>query len=579
MTTWKSGVSGNWNDPTKWSAGVPGINDDVSIPAYNSSYVVTIITAAVAKSVTVASQNGSHTSTVTVTSGNSLTTSGAITLTSNTLLDGIGTINAGGGISGTVPGGSGTLQAGTSTAGGLLDVFGPIASGVTLAIASSHASILKIEGTATSSSAISLTSANQTLEIGAAGNLTINTSGGGSSSEQDVSASHIVLDGGSLTVAHGLYLHANASLTGFGVVDAGTTNGFVTSTSPTITASGGTLEFKSAVDPSTNSNSSATNFRIASGATLKFDAVVGSTSDKPTITFQSSTGSLDLSANSTASKNFHGIVSNFESGDQIKFSDAASGPLNFQAVVSGSGPNTITTITVSDNSLPVGTVTLSGNYSHAHFALSETGHIDTLTTDAACFMAGTMVCTPIGEVAVETLKRGDLVLTSDGQMKPVSWLGVQTISTRFADKIRVWPIRIRAGALAENVPSRDLLLSPDHAVLIQGALIQAGALVNGASIVCETDVPEVFTYYHVEVDDHSLILAENTPAETFVDNVDRLNFDNWAEHHALYPEGRPIAELQYPRAKSHRQVPVSMRAMLAERAKAIDVVERAIAVA
>jgi hypothetical protein len=172
---------------------------------------------------------------------------------------------------------------------------------------------------------------------------------------------------------------------------------------------------------------------------------------------------------------------------------------------------------------------------------------------------------------VETLKRGDLVLSSDGQVKPVSWLGVQTISTRFADKVRVWPIRIRAGALGENVPSRDLMLSPDHAVLVQGALIQAGALVNGTSIVRETDVPEVFTYYHVEVDDHSLILAENTPSETFVDNVDRLNFDNWAEHLALYPEGRPIAELPYPRAKSHRQVPVSIRVMLGARAQTIAV--------
>ena len=49
--------------------------------------------------------------------------------------------------------------------------------------------------------------------------------------------------------------------------------------------------------------------------------------------------------------------------------------------------------------------------------------------------------------------------------------------------------------------------------------------------VRETNVPKVFTYYHVEIDDHSLIMAENTPAETFVDN-DRLNFDNWAEHEA-----------------------------------------------
>ena len=85
------------------------------------------------------------------------------------------------------------------------------------------------------------------------------------------------------------------------------------------------------------------------------------------------------------------------------------------------------------------------------------------------------------------------------------------------------------------------------------------------SFVRETNVPKVFTYYHVEIDDHSLIMTENTPAETFVDNVDRLNFDNWAEHEALYPEGRPIAELPYPRAKSHRQVPVSTRVTLGAR--------------
>ena len=131
------------------------------------------------------------------------------------------------------------------------------------------------------------------------------------------------------------------------------------------------------------------------------------------------------------------------------------------------------------------------------------------------------------------------------------------------------PVMVKTGAIADNVPSRDLLISPDHALLIDGALIQAGALVNGTSIVRVTDMPKVFTYYHVEVDDHSLILAENAPAETFVDNVDRLNFDNWAEHQALYPEGKSISELPYPRAKSHRQVPVAIRVRLGERAQAI----------
>jgi hypothetical protein len=86
-----------------------------------------------------------------------------------------------------------------------------------------------------------------------------------------------------------------------------------------------------------------------------------------------------------------------------------------------------------------------------------------------------------------------------------------------------------------------------------------------------------FKYYHVEVEDHSLILAENTPAETFVDNVERLAFDNWAEHEALYPNGKPITELPYPRAKSQRQVPVSTRVMLAGRAEAIGLTAAAVA--
>jgi hypothetical protein len=208
-------------------------------------------------------------------------------------------------------------------------------------------------------------------------------------------------------------------------------------------------------------------------------------------------------------------------------------------------------------------------------AVTITRYQDTFS----CFMAGTIVETPGGGVPVETLKRGDLVVTNDGREVTVDWLGVQTVSLRFANKMRVLPIRITAGALAENVPSRDLLVSSDHALLVEGALIQAGALVNGTSIVREANVPTTFKYYHVEVENHSLILVENTPAETFVDNVDRLGFDNWAEHEAIYPNGKQVTELPYPRAKAHRQVPVSIRVMLASRAQAIGAADDRTAVA
>ena len=140
-------------------------------------------------------------------------------------------------------------------------------------------------------------------------------------------------------------------------------------------------------------------------------------------------------------------------------------------------------------------------------------------------------------------------------------------------------IRVKAGTFDESVPSRDLLVSPDHALLVYGVMIQAGALVNGASIVREPNVPDVWVYYHVELDDHSLILAEGAPAETFVDNIERLAFDNWSEFEALLPEGKTVEELPYPRAKAHGQAPVDIRVRLAERAQIIGAASKDAAVA
>lgn len=225
-------------------------------------------------------------------------------------------------------------------------------------------------------------------------------------------------------------------------------------------------------------------------------------------------------------------------------------------------------IMVADKSISATGPTGSDEMTELYTTINQTGYSIALNA-AACFMPGTMVRTPDGEVSVETLKRGNLVTTTDGRAEMVSWVGRQTVSMRFADPLRVLPIRIKAGALGENIPSRDLLISSDHAILLEEILIQAGALVNGSSIVRETEVPQTFTYFHIELEDHSLILAENTAAETFIDNVDRLAFDNWQEHEALCPEGKPIVEMPYPRAKAHRQVPPAIRELLAHRASAL----------
>jgi hypothetical protein len=191
----------------------------------------------------------------------------------------------------------------------------------------------------------------------------------------------------------------------------------------------------------------------------------------------------------------------------------------------------------------------------------------TSTLVTLCFLSGTRIATPAGEVAVETLQPGDLVRLADGGTAPVRWMGRNTIARRFSDPVRDWPIRVRAGALAENMPSRDLLLSPGHAVRVGDVLAQAVALVNGTTIVREARVPESFVYWHIELDAHALVLAENTPAESFLDSYQELAFDNRDERPAPPADAR---ELPYPRCKSVRQLPRHVRAALAARAALLD---------
>lgn len=113
-----------------------------------------------------------------------------------------------------------------------------------------------------------------------------------------------------------------------------------------------------------------------------------------------------------------------------------------------------------------------------------------------CFVVGTLIRTARGDIAVERLTRDDHVLTQAGQAKPVRWVGVRRLDTsRHPEPETVWPIRICAGAIAEGVPGRDLDLSPDHAIFLDGVLIPAKVLVNGVSIAAQP--MHQIVYYHV----------------------------------------------------------------------------------
>jgi len=188
-----------------------------------------------------------------------------------------------------------------------------------------------------------------------------------------------------------------------------------------------------------------------------------------------------------------------------------------------------------------------------------------------CYVRGTRIATPDGDVAIEDLHIGDCIRTAEGEHAPIVWIGHRRIDCRrhpHPDKVR--PVRIRAHAFAPGLPQRDLLVSPQHAIFADGVLIPARCLINGRT-VAQIDTQHV-EYFHIELARHDLLLAEGMPAESYLDCGDRGMFDNSDGPTVLHAdfasrnwEGVGCAELRL----SGLEV-VSVRRRLARRADALD---------
>jgi hypothetical protein len=161
---------------------------------------------------------------------------------------------------------------------------------------------------------------------------------------------------------------------------------------------------------------------------------------------------------------------------------------------------------------------------------------ETLSGFTACYAEGTRILTAAGEIPVEALRPGDRVvaLTSFG-LAEVRWIGHRRVHVaRHPRPTSVAPVRVVAGAFGPGRPHRDLLLSPDHAVYVDGALIPVRYLVNGATVAQE--VPDFVTYYHVELDRHDVLLAEGMPAESYLDTGNRAAFANGGGEMLAHPD-------------------------------------------
>ncbi|MEJ6404041.1 Hint domain-containing protein [Yoonia sp. 2307UL14-13] len=196
-------------------------------------------------------------------------------------------------------------------------------------------------------------------------------------------------------------------------------------------------------------------------------------------------------------------------------------------------------------------------------------HTVTITINGrneVCFLRGTEIATPTGPRPVEDLAPGDLILTKDNGPQPIRWIGCSTVSDAFRrGNDNLEPIIISADAIAPGMPSADLIVSPQHRILIaapqctllfgeDATLASAKSLLNGHSIRRADKRLENLEYWHIMLDTHDVIFANGCPAETlyFGDMTDQaLSKAQAAEIDALFPDlhdEKPV--MAYPELKT-----------------------------
>ena len=187
-------------------------------------------------------------------------------------------------------------------------------------------------------------------------------------------------------------------------------------------------------------------------------------------------------------------------------------------------------------------------------------------TGVTCYLAGTRILTPEGEVPIERLRVGDLVTTRDHGAQPIRWIGVSEVIVTPP----VAPIHIGAGALGPSLPRRDLYVSPQHRMLVRSRIVERMMGVDEGLVVAKklTALPGIsaigatgrLRYHHLMCDAHEIIFAEGAASETLLPGPQArkmLGADAWAELSAIFPDlaldapaptpARPI--LQGPRLR------------------------------
>lgn len=171
---------------------------------------------------------------------------------------------------------------------------------------------------------------------------------------------------------------------------------------------------------------------------------------------------------------------------------------------------------------------ISGGWPYSLKWFDSTNNPDGTGGVLICFLSNSMIRTPEGDVPVQDIQVGDSVVAYvDGQqqVRKVVWAGKAhvTVKAGLPDDEAGYPVRILKDALAEGVPYKDMLVTPEHCLFFNGLFTPVRMLVNGASIFYDHSITS-YDYYHIETEQHSVIVADGVMTESYLDTGNRGSF-------------------------------------------------------